>query len=70
MATVTSDVEARTENRKIQAPLATGITIEFGDEGRGVISARDGSRLFLESPVYTGWIEEAELLNLLEPNDD
>lgn len=50
--------------------LDVGTRIDFGDEGTGVITARDNNRVFLESSVHTGWVDEKWLLSLLTLIDD
>lgn len=47
-----------------------GTKIDFGDPGEGRITARDDRRVFVESPVFTGWIDEAWLAGQLKPNED
>ena len=46
---------------------AVGTRIDFGDPGVGVITARDDYRVFMESPVFTGWVEEEYLRSILLP---
>lgn len=50
--------------------LAIGDEIDFGDPGVGRITARDVDRVFLESPVFTGWVTEDYLLGTLWLNPD
>lgn len=51
--------------------LAIGTRILMDDSCEGRITARDErGRVFLESPVYTGWLDEASFLKDLRPHDD
>jgi hypothetical protein len=50
--------------------LEIGDRIDFGDSGEGTITARDGGRVFLQSPVFTGWVPEDYLLGMLSPLDE
>lgn len=43
------------------AKLTVGTEIDFGDEGTGEITDRDGDRVYLKSPVFTGWTDAAGL---------
>jgi hypothetical protein len=50
--------------------MTVGTRIAFGDPGEGVITSTESDRVFLASPVYTGWIKRAHLRTILCVNDE
>lgn len=69
-ATATLEGTARAKDDSGEVLLPLGTRIEFGDSGEGRVTARDGARVFIESPEYTGWVDEAWFFAQCRPMDE